>query len=81
MLSFKPIFLLPSFTLIKRFFSFPLLSAIRVLSSAYLRLLILLQTTWPASWEICVQVKQQQLELVMEQQTGSNLGKEYAKAL
>ena len=29
------------------------------------------QTTWPVSWEICMQVKQQQLELDMEQQTGS----------
>ena len=29
------------------------------------------QTTWPASWEICMQVKEQQLELDMEQQTGS----------
>ena len=29
------------------------------------------QTTWPASWEIGVQVKKQQLELDMEQQTGS----------
>ena len=29
------------------------------------------QTTWPASWEICVQVKKQQLDLDMEQQTGS----------
>ena len=29
------------------------------------------QTTWPASWEICMQVKMQQLELDMEQQTGS----------
>ena len=28
------------------------------------------QTTWPASWEICIQVKKQQLELDMEQQTG-----------
>ena len=26
------------------------------------------QTTWPASWEICMQVKKQQLELYMEQQ-------------
>ena len=25
------------------------------------------QTTWPASWEFCVQVKKQQLELDMEQ--------------
>ena len=30
------------------------------------------QTTWPVSWEICMQVKKQQLELDMEQQTGSN---------
>ena len=29
------------------------------------------QTTWPASWEISVQVRKQQLELDMEQQTGS----------
>ena len=29
------------------------------------------QTTWPASWEICTQVKKQQLELDTEQQTGS----------
>ena len=33
------------------------------------------QTTLPASWEICMQVKKQQLELDMEQQTGSKLGK------
>ena len=26
---------------------------------------------WPASWEICIQVRKQQLELDMEQQTGS----------
>ena len=29
------------------------------------------QTTWPAFWKTCVQVKKQQLELDMEQQTGS----------
>ena len=29
------------------------------------------QATWPASWEICMQVRKQQLELDMEQQTGS----------
>ena len=29
------------------------------------------QTTLPASWEICMQVKKQQLEADMEQQTGS----------
>ena len=28
------------------------------------------QTTWPASWETCMQVRKQQLELDMEQQTG-----------
>ena len=39
------------------------------------------QTTWPASWEICMQVKEQHLELDMEQQTGSKLGKEYIKAV
>ena len=34
------------------------------------------QTTWPASWEIWMQVRKQQLELDMEQQTGSKSGKE-----
>ena len=29
------------------------------------------QTIWPTSWEICIQVRKQQLELDMEQQTGS----------
>ena len=29
------------------------------------------QTTWSASWEICMQVRKQQLELDMEQLTGS----------
>ena len=29
------------------------------------------QTTWPVSWEIYMQVKKQQLEMDMEQQTGS----------
>ena len=38
------------------------------------------QTTWSASSEICMQVKKQELELDMEQQTGSKLGKEYVKA-
>ena len=33
------------------------------------------QTTWPASWEICMQVREQQLELDMGQQTGFKLGK------
>ena len=39
------------------------------------------QTTWQASWEICMQVRKQQLELNMEQQTGSKSGKEYVKAV
>ena len=34
-----------------------------------------------ASWETCMQVKKQQLELDMEQQTGSKSGKEYVKAV
>ena len=29
------------------------------------------QTTWPASWETCMQVRKQQFELDMEQQTGA----------
>ena len=39
------------------------------------------QTTWSASWEICMQVRKQQLELDMEQHTGSKSGKEYIKAV
>ena len=39
------------------------------------------QTTLPASWEICMQVRKQQLEQDMGQQTGSKLGKEYVKAV
>ena len=38
------------------------------------------QSTLPASWEICMQVKKQQLELDMEQQIGSKPGKEFIKA-
>ena len=37
--------------------------------------------TWPTSWEICMQFRKQQLELVMEQQTGSKPGKEFIKAV
>ena len=68
MLSLNQFFSL-SFIFIKRLFSFSSLSALRVESSAYLRLLIFL----PA-------ILKQQLELDMEQQTGSKLGKEYVKA-
>ena len=39
------------------------------------------QTTWPASWETCMQVRKQQLELDMEQQTGSKSGQEYVTLL
>ena len=35
------------------------------------------QTTWSASWDICKQVKKQQLQLDMELQNGSKSGKEY----
>ena len=38
------------------------------------------ETTWPASQEICMQVRKQQLELDMEQ-TGSKWEKEYVKAV
>ena len=39
------------------------------------------QTTLPAYWETCMQNKIQQLELVMEQQNVSKLGKKYIKAV
>ena len=39
------------------------------------------QTNLPVSWEICVQVKKQQLEPYMKQWTGSKLGYEYTKAV
>ena len=39
------------------------------------------QTTWTASWKICMQVKKQRLELDREQQTGSKSGKEYSTAV
>ena len=39
------------------------------------------QTTLSSPWDICMQVKKQQLELDMEQQTGSKSGKEYIRAV
>ena len=39
------------------------------------------QTSLPVSWETCIQVKKQQLELEMEQLTGSKLRKEYDKTV
>ena len=50
MLSFNPTFSLSSFTFIKRFFSFCLPSAIRVVSSAYLKLLIFLPAILIPAW-------------------------------
>ena len=38
-------------------------------------------TTLPISGETCMRVRKQQLELGMEQQTSSKLGKEYIKAV
>ena len=40
-----------------------------------------IQTTLPVSLETCMQIKKQQLEPYMEQQTGTKLGKEYIKAV
>ena len=51
MLSFKPAFSLSSFTLIKRLFSFTSLSFIRVVWSAYLRLLIFLLAILIPAWD------------------------------
>ena len=39
------------------------------------------QTTLPASYNTCMQVKKQQLELDMEQWNGPKLGKDYIKAV
>ena len=39
------------------------------------------QTTIPVSWETCMQVRKQQLEPDMEQQTVSKLGNEYIRAV
>ena len=39
------------------------------------------QTTSPASFITCLNIKKQQFEPDMEQQTGSKLGKEYIKAV
>ena len=39
------------------------------------------QTTLPVSWETYTRIKKQQLESYMEQLIGSNMGKEYNKAM
>ena len=41
------------------------------MSLSKLQELVMDREAWPASWEICMQVRKQQLELDMEQQTGS----------
>ena len=48
MLNFKPALSLSSFTFIKRLFSFSSLSATKIVSSAYLRLIFLLESLIPA---------------------------------
>ena len=40
-----------------------------------------IQTTWPVSQKICMQIKKQQLELDMKQQAFSKSGREYIKAV
>ena len=50
MLSFKPAFSLSSFTFIKSIFSFSSLSAIKLVSSTYLRSLIVLQAILTSAW-------------------------------
>ena len=50
---FQASFSLSSFTLIKRFFSSSSLSAIRVISSAYLRLLVFLPAILIPAWYLC----------------------------
>ena len=39
------------------------------------------QTTWSASWEICMQVRKQQLKPDIKKWTGSKLRKEYIKSI
>ena len=57
MLSFRPTFSLSSFTFIKRLFRSSSLSAITVVSSAYLRLFIFLPAIWiPACASTCLTI-------------------------
>ena len=53
------------------FFWVPIDSVFFKASGQNLLVDIEINSTWPASWEICMQVRKQQLELDMEQQTGS----------
>ena len=54
---------------------------LRLRSHRSLDVVLLLQTTLPASWETCMHVKKQQLDPDMEQWTGPKLEKEYVKAV
>ena len=68
MLSFKSVFSLSSFTIMNRLFSYSLLSAIRVVSSAYLRfLMFLLEILIPAcdsfSLAFCMMYSAQKLNM------------------
>ena len=63
--NFKPAFSLSSFTFIKRFFSSSLLSAIRVVSSAYLRLLIFLPAMLILACAFSLEHKQEAMGLII----------------
>ena len=71
-LSFKPAFSLSSFTLIKRFFCSSSLSAIRVVSSAYLRLIFLLAILIPAHDSSCLSFHMTYTECKLNKQ-GNNI--------
>ena len=65
-----------------------MLITLYIACNGYLFIYILLKSldyastaTLPASYEACMQIKKQQLELDMKQQIGSKLGKEYVKAV
>ena len=95
-LSFKLTFSLSSFSFIKRLFSSFSFSDITLVSFACHKLLIFppailiparasfsptFHMMYSASWETYMQVRKQQLELHVEQQTGSKQEKEYVKAV
>ena len=66
MFSFKPAFPLSSFTLIKRLFSSSLISAIRVVSSAYLRLMFLPAILIPLSFHYLLEFAQTHVHAVSD---------------
>ena len=66
MLNFKPAFSLSSFTFIKRLFSSSSLSAIRVVSSAYLRLLIVLPAILIPWSSICTFLRNKKCTMCLE---------------